>query len=953
MLKSKKSRTFFLILVIVASVFAGVSGLKALGLFEKFEYKFYDILLSFKKTPEERKEILLIDIDDLALDQMGNWPWTRDKIADSLLYMRELGAKTAVFDIEYLSPSQESVDFNLYQKMLNNGSASKEDIKNLFIDNDDYFARTLQFFGNSYLTVNSGNLAINYDEKELSYAKKRFLFEAEDDKNQLVKKHSSKSYSEFSPAMFSFISRAKGAGFTNVTIDSDGTRRRIPLFIKYDDGVLAQLSLAPLLKILNPEKIRIAKNHIILENCENEVLTGKEKEPAETSKRTKQTIKIPIGKDGTMLINWLKKPFAATKIITNEDGTTEEIIDDEKTSFTHCSVFYLWNLSELEKAIISGLDSLRNSIPPAKTADTTFASLTSELLKNYDEITEYKNYILSAMNGFNENGKAVGGNIEDETFSEYFSLRQTFFENLTDFANSDIFANEINSLAANNFQAKIISLATDFCNNLETYILYFAEMQKMFSGKFCIIGNTGSGTTDLGSTPFQNSYPNVGTHANVYNTIMTQDFIKPINWVWAAIVSAILALVAFGTHKKQKVIIQSIFGIALLAVIIIVPILLMYFAGIYIPLTSPILISILSYIIIMAFSFRSSEKDKKFITGAFSQCLSKDVVNEIIKDPSKLVLGGKNYKMTALFTDIEKFSGFSELLSAEELVSLLNYYLTKMSEIIIAEHGTVDKYEGDAIVAFVGAPIPMDDHACRACTAALKMKKAETLINKEIYKIAENSECPADIPETLFSAFKIMVNHNRRIFTRIGLNSGEIVAGFMGSDNKKNYTVMGNNVNLASRLEGVNKQYSTGGILISAATKNDLDERFIVRSLDRVQVVNVKTPIRLYELLEFKSEASEEFLNYVENWEIAINLFEKSDYEKSLEIFKTLSEKNPNDRVCKYYISLLENFFTKGIFPTSKDNIGVAFNPENPAEMDKSWIGTEKEIKGTFTLLQK
>lgn len=942
MKNSKKSRRTFLTLAIVLSVFLAVSGLTALGLFQKFEYKFYDILLSFKKAPEERQEILLVDIDDLALDQMGSWPWTRDKLADALIYMKELGAETAVFDIEYLSPSQESVDFPLYEKMLADGKADLSEIRNLFVDNDDYFARAIQFFGGSWLTVNAGNLAIDYSEDEISYAKKRFLFNAEDDKNQLTKKHLSKTYSDFSPAMFDFVSRAKGAGFTNVKIDSDGTRRRIPLFIKYDDGVLAQLALAPLLKKLNPQKIKITRNYVILENCA-------ESEQSQSTKN--KSIRIPISSDGTMLINWLKKPFAATKTVINDDGSTEETIDGEKTSFNHCSVFYLWNLHELEKSFPEFLNDFQNEFQQVK-SDFALKSLAA-LFSSYDEIAQYKKFILNAMNGRDENGNAIGGGISGEILEEYFSLRQNFFENLADFARSQEFSDAVNEAAHGDFESEIVLKATDFCSNLETFISYFDEMKKMFSGKFCIIGNTGSGTTDLGSTPFQNSYPNVGTHANVYNTIMTGDFITPASWIWAAAATALLASLIFGACSNQRVLIQSIFGVTLLSLVVALPILLMRFCGIYVPLTCPILISIFSYIFVTAYSFHSSEKDKKFITGAFSQCLSKDVVDEIIKDPSKLVLGGKNYQMTALFTDIEKFSGFSELLTAAELVSLLNYYLTKMSEIIINEHGTVDKYEGDAIVAFVGAPVPMTDHASRACAAALKMKKSEEEINKEIYRIAALDEKPADIPETLFSAFKTMVAHERRIFTRIGLNSGEIVAGFMGSDNKKNYTVMGNNVNLASRLEGVNKQYSTGGILISSTTRNELDDNFVVRSLDRVQVVNVKTPIRLYELLAFKDESDTDFLNYVENWENAIRLFEAGKYEKSLENFRFLNAQNPADKVCRYYISLLENFFIKGNFPEAKDGIGVAFNPENPPEMDNSWIGTDKEIKGTFTLLQK
>ncbi len=953
--KSKWAKTIFSSLWIVLGVFAFVSLLQISGVFEKFEYKFYDVLLGFKKQNTEREEVLLVDIDDFALDKMGEWPWTRDKIADALFYMRELGAQTVVFDIEYLSPSQKSVDMNVYEKMLSDGLADSSEIQKLFVDNDDYFARAIQFFGNSYLTINSGNLAIAYGDEELSYSRERFLFTAQDDENQLKKKHCAKSDLEFSPAAFNFISHATGAGFTNVTIDSDGTRRRIPLFIEYKDGLLAQLSFSPILKILNPENIKITKHYIILENCQFENLKSSGSQNVQNL--SKKTIKIPIDKNGTMLINWLKKPFAQTKIISYDDGTSEEIIDEENTSFKHCSVFYLWNLGELEKSIVDGLGELQNFVilnGQSEEDDVIFVTATatlqekiSYLLENYSEISEYKNFILGAMNAYDISGNAIGGIVDDEIFDEYFDLRKTFFATLTDFSNSEDFINFINE------NPELYNFATDFSVNLESFNFYFEEMQKMFAQKFCIVGNTGSGTTDLGSTPFQNSYPNVGTHANVYNTIMTQDFITQVSWIWAALATAVLTFLAFAFHSNSKVWIQSIWAFSLLIVIISVPIILMRFAGIYVPLISSILIVILSYILITVLRFRSSEKDKKFITGAFSQCLSKDVVDEIIKDPSKLVLGGKNYNMTAIFTDIQKFSAFSELLSAEELVALLNYYLTQMSEIIIEEHGTVDKYEGDAIVAFVGAPVAMSDHAVRACSAAIKMKRAEIKINQEIAEIASKFQKPSEISQALYDAFKIMIKNNRTIFTRIGLNSGEIVAGFMGSDNKKNYTVMGNNVNLASRLEGVNKQYSTNGILMSDATRKELDENFVVRSLDRVQVVNVKTPIRLYELLGFKSEFNEKLLSYVDDWENAMKLFEGEKYSDALKCFKKLSEQNSKDKVCLYYISLLEEFFMKGKYPTAKDNVGVAFNAENPADMDKSWIGTEKEIKGTFTLLQK
>lgn len=174
-----------------------------------------------------------------------------------------------------------------------------------------------------------------------------------------------------------------------------------------------------------------------------------------------------------------------------------------------------------------------------------------------------------------------------------------------------------------------------------------------------------------------------------------------------------------------------------------------------------------------------------------------------------------------------------------------------------------------------------------------------------------------------------MVANGKTIFTRVGINSGEMIAGYFGSENKKNYTMMGNNVNLASRLEGVNKQYHTNGILISAATRELIGDRFVVRNLDRVRVVNVNTPIRLYELLDEREGADKKLLNYVENWNKTFDLFEAKEYEKAYEGFKSLSVENPDDNVAKYYLQLEEKFFLKGLFPTERDDFGVAYNPED------------------------
>jgi len=246
--------------------------------------------------------------------------------------------------------------------------------------------------------------------------------------------------------------------------------------------------------------------------------------------------------------------------------------------------------------------------------------------------------------------------------------------------------------------------------------------------------------------------------------------------------------------------------------------------------------------------------------------------------------------MSAIFTDIQGFSTISEQLDPTQLVKLLNRYLTVMSNIIMDNRGTIDKYEGDAIIAFFGAPLVHPDHPALACRSALAMKAAEAELNKAVLE-----EGMSPVP----------------IFTRIGVNSGDMVVGNMGAENKMDYTIMGNAVNLAARLEGVNKQYSTGGILISQYTKERIGDDFLIRPLDRVRVVGIHTPLRLYELLALKEKVAESELKAVGAWEKAIELYENKSFKEALSMFNSLLEANPKDKVAALYAGrckkLIEN----------------------------------------------
>ncbi|MDR0760164.1 MAG: response regulator [Treponema sp.] len=275
------------------------------------------------------------------------------------------------------------------------------------------------------------------------------------------------------------------------------------------------------------------------------------------------------------------------------------------------------------------------------------------------------------------------------------------------------------------------------------------------------------------------------------------------------------------------------------------------------------------------------------LKDAFSRYLSPAVVNEIIQDPSKLNLGGEKREMTALFTDIQNFTTISEQLEPVQLVRLLNHYLSDLSNIITENLGTIDKYVGDAIVAFFGAPLHQENHAALACRSALQIKEAEKTLNR---KIVEEQLSPLPL------------------FTRIGINTGSMIVGNMGSENKLNYTVMGSAVNLASRLEGVNKLYRTGGILISEYTLRGLGDEFVCRSLDRVRVVGSNSPVRIYELTGFRDTASPAAIEKTAVWEEAMEHFENRRYEKAEKIFSSLARSDADDTTVKFYIGRCRDF---------------------------------------------
>jgi len=271
-------------------------------------------------------------------------------------------------------------------------------------------------------------------------------------------------------------------------------------------------------------------------------------------------------------------------------------------------------------------------------------------------------------------------------------------------------------------------------------------------------------------------------------------------------------------------------------------------------------------------------KEREFIKSTFERYVSKTVASELIKNPEMVRLGGIKKELTVMFSDIGEFTNLSETLSPEEVVKHLNDYFEGMSSSILEFDGTINQFQGDAIVAFWGAPIPQDNHAILACLAALRCR--EFLKNLQAKWVSQG------LPERTF---------------RFGINTGEMVVGNIGSSSRFEYTVIGDEVNLASRLEGANKIYGTQ-ILISDGTYKFVKEEVIARELDIIRVVGKTEPVRIYELVSQKGELDDKKMGVIEKFSLGVDLYRERKWNEAKEYFEKILELDPSDKPSQEYL---------------------------------------------------
>lgn len=407
--------------------------------------------------------------------------------------------------------------------------------------------------------------------------------------------------------------------------------------------------------------------------------------------------------------------------------------------------------------------------------------------------------------------------------------------------------------------------------------LYEGRLNKTLQNKIVILGISEVGVGDIKLTPV-GLLPGPLVHYTFISNVLNDELLHDNKALTLASLFIFLLLPLIGLHVKQIYTRLIIYAVGYLLFLTATKI-AFFQIHLYVDAFYPLIALIATAIASESILYQEQEQKSRFISDAFSSYLSPVLLKKLMQEPERLQLGGEKRELTIFFSDIRSFTNISEKMRPEDLIRYLNRYFTPMSDIVTKNNGMIDKYIGDALMAFYNAPLDVKDHAMAACTSALEMLDKLEALNAQLL---DEGLPPLNIG--------------------IGINTAAVIVGNMGSNKRFNYTAIGDGVNLASRVEGLNKTFKTN-IIITEYTKNHIQEHFLIRPLERVQVKGKEEKTLLYELLK----DTQNNRNKVKHYEEALRLYNEKNTADALTRFIQLQDSDP---VCEYFIEKIKNIST-------------------------------------------
>ena len=947
----KKNIPYIAISLSIALV---VAVLALFDIYDTIEHKLLDIRFNSRGLIETRDDIATLDIDVRALQKEGKWdPWSREKHLPMVEAAGQHGMNVLAFDIYFIEDSERELNY----KSINNITDSVvtiESVKGLFPNPDNDLASAASKAGNIYFAQSFKPQPKKREKIKPRTADQDERLEAMTRKN-LFKEVNPEDYStifNFYDGEFpltSFVDSSAGVYFFQAKSDKDGVMRKYPLIGLYENRLFPSVTLS------------IALDHYNVSFDDVEIVPGKylRFKPSTPDEFDREMITIPINKEGMMQVNWagnwedaegnfdlMHYPYNVLKDFQKNEYSNYVLAEFKRIT----NLSFSGNVKAAYKPAMKLIDAEKKEILDAVKKTMMMGAVESWILQNPNgTVKDFKKVPPFVFNEIKNNNIIASSFLDNlnETLDDLIKQKKVLFDtNLEEYSfrtvsilRSDLKKELTNpdqkenakglkktladlALIERNYQIienldknKLIAQQRPlFCYpNSERLLAGNEEKGNAqlivpfeFYGKKLYYGLTATGTHDLNPMPFNPRYPMVGLHANALNTILNNDLIHEVGKSLVLIIIIFIGLLlAFGVPLLTPA--QG--GISTAAILFGYSYLSFWLFSnhnIWLDLFGPMLTLVLGYLGITVYNYIQEEKNKQFLKESFGTYVSPELIDQMYESGEEPSLGGEEGYHTAFFTDIQSFSAFSEKLSATDLVSLLNEYLTDMTNVLLENKGTLDKYIGDAIVAFYGAPIPIKDHELWACRTAIKMQENLGVLRK---KWQEDGDKWPEI-----------VHHMQN---RIGINTGQMVTGNMGSDSRMNYTMMGDTVNLAARLEASAKQYGVY-IQISDTTYQVNKDILVVRDLDFVRVVGKQDPVQVWELISEKGQEPEAYKKILPAYHEALKLYKNQEFKKAIEAFK-------------------ESDKLEEMFPGRKTNPSRVYIPrcehflENPPESD--WDG--------------
>jgi len=847
--------------------------------YQLLELKLYDLRMNLRQTPHQDSRIVFVEMDEEAIAVLGRWPWPRKVFANLITTLRSVGVKHILFDVTFAQKSQLIVDrsaigniFEGADQIDNYIKDVSQSIKSDEIDEKDAISYNVDQINSGFndfvdIAGQRLNYAIEDNDKILSQALKDnnvfigYSFEVLTEKKdiqrfklfknlkkampQWIKDNPKKNFQDLPPSLM------LKKDFSASELEGLFIRSKIKLLL--EDNIELSLDDAAQTLSRKPETIRpqfnLAKQNLV-ETMIHSFLS--EKTSTKASQEHSQLSKT----EDLSAIKFID-------LIYKHEIFDKDTQSDFKNAWDHALKEFA-AISKFSTAVPEGQSFLmtkKMEAPYIKFTKEVFGGGFLNGIPNSDGVlrfvplfVQYKDSILPHI------GIA---SIMDLLKPKSISFIPNKYFILHDVSISNNLRKDI-KIPIDEYGTMLINWAGRWKDTFthisaaEIYRLFFLrsfleenppgdpsasletrqmkskqeELKKLIAGNICIVGLTATGTHDYNPIPYEATYPMVGTHGNVVNSILTEQFIEKLSDQNNIIILIALAAL-LGLFLPY---ISSVGGLLLTFAAIagtFFASLFLFNKGIWMDLTSPVLLELFAYLGITSYKFSTEEKQKREIKKAFSKYVSPDIIEEICQDPSKLELGGIKKTITVLFSDIRSFTTYSEKRTPEQVVTILNEYLDAMTEVIFKYKGTLDKYVGDEIMALFGAPKfdPPELTCKRGVIASIKM--LERL--KELHKKWESEGLePLDIG--------------------IGLNVGEMVVGNMGSNLRMDYTVIGDAVNLGARVEALTRNYDSY-LIITEAVYEHVKDIAECRQLEAIKVKDI--PVMIYDVTGLKISGSE------------------------------------------------------------------------------------------------